>query len=188
MRTISPSGDNSGEAVVQMHPCFEPYFEVASTVTYGGIGVTLGKVRKDGLFPCKELLYVSISDAMTDADLEEYIKFHQSFVMNRVKHQWPHQFALVYDATTFSQGATSSVATLVERTMAFIMMHSSLGHHYKKFLYKVGALASHAATVQTLDRVIATFGPTTKPVVPHLLSDATASLAEKMRVDSSVAP
>lgn len=157
---------------------FDPYFTRASSVCYGGIVVVLGKRRPSVDYPCAEILYVTLDDHTSESDIRDYIRFHVSYTMHRVRNAWPHQYGMVYDSRRYKIG--SNVPALIEKTFDFIMMHSNLGEHYKTWLHAVGVVLDSETTVNTLNQILATFGPQTKPVVVHMPTDS-HSLAERMR-------
>ena len=161
-----------------MDPCFDDDFTATSAASFGNIKVTLAKRKTKSTHPCAELLCVGVDGSTTQQDIAAYNKFHVGYVMHRVRQAWPHQFALVYDTRGF--GALKGVSALIEETFAFIMMHSELGQHYQTWLHKIGVFVSSDTTVSTLNRIIGTFGPTTKPIIFHGASDA-PPLADQLR-------
>ena len=147
-------------------------FEEPSVIQIGSVTVSLAKRRAGSEFPCAEVLTVVVSGDFTDEDAAAYIRFHNAYVLNRARNNWPHQFAIAYDVRAF--GVVDSWPALVERALPFALMHSNLGDQYRKLLFRCSALLPNdaAAAIQCIQRVQEPFrDKDTKPVLFHTDAD-----------------
>ena len=120
------------------------------------------------------MLYVTVLEDFTDADVDAYIRFHNAFVLHRVKKGWPHRFGLVYDARRVRP--PSNLVAYAERMMAFALMHSSLGETYKRWLHRVVAILPDSNLTEWLLQVQAPFkDASTKPVGVLTAGDSVAA-------------
>ena len=148
----------------------DAHFEEASRTSFGSITVILGKRRTSSDFPAAEVLYVQCCGEFGEADLDAYVRLHHSYVMHRVKCKWPNLFMLVYDMRCYETPKSWSV--MMERVMAFVVMHQHLGDLYKQYLYHTIVMCAHNHPVDHIRRLVASFcDQHTRPVIMHTADD-----------------
>lgn len=163
---------------MRLEPSFSADFDEASTIEFGRIEVLLAKRKAGSSYPCAEVLQVYVPSGATEANMQEYTRFHRSYVLHRVKHDWKEQYAFVYVTQDYELG--DSIEAVIERGLAFIMMHSDLGEHYQRWLYKVGVFVADEGVQSSLEKILRIFGPQPKPILPHVVGKD-HDLAGRMR-------
>ena len=157
-------------------------FEEASTASFGKIVVTLGR-RRTAETRCAEVLQVVVGDQFSDHDMTEYIRFHNAYVLHRVRKGWPHTFAMVYDVSGVAEPA--SWPAFVERALSFSMMHAALGTHYLRHLHRVVAIVNDRRYVPLILRVQAPFVDSSTPSIVFRTHEDGGTLAEEIRRDAT---